>query len=88
MATALPRRIEQLSEYGFYQPMVRSMLRSSAFQARDWTSAESGVSDNHRKAKFEGTTRSVERQMKQDRSHWERLSNAVSRVLAAAGNDA
>ena len=83
----IARRIEQLSgneillnQGTIYASLVR-------LQQRGWISAEWGVSDNNRKAKFYAITRSGRSRMKHDRSHWQRLSNVVSRVLAAAGGN-
>ena len=83
----IARRIEQLSgneillnQGTIYASLVR-------LQQRGWISAEWGVSENNRKAKFYSITRLGKRQMKQDRSYWERLSNVVTRVLMAAGNN-
>jgi len=82
----IARRIEQLSgnelllnQGTIYASLVR-------LQQRGWIGAKWGVSDNNRKAKFYAITRSGKLQMKQDRSHWERLSNVVARVLAAGGD--
>jgi PadR family transcriptional regulator PadR len=77
------RRIEQLSgnevllnQGTIYASLVR-------LQQRGWIAAEWGVSDNNRKAKFYSITRSGKRQMKADRTQWERLAAAMARVLAA-----
>jgi PadR family transcriptional regulator PadR len=78
----IARRIEQLSgneillnQGTIYASLVR-------LQQRGWIKAEWGVSENNRKAKFYGITKAGRRQMKEDRSYWERLSTVMSRVLA------
>jgi PadR family transcriptional regulator len=83
----IARRIEQLSgdevllnQGTIYASLVR-------LQQRGWISAEWGVSDNNRKAKFYDITKAGKRQMKQDRSDWERLSSVMNRVLAASHGD-
>src|ERR1700728_1755552 len=83
----IARRIEQVSgeevllnQGTIYASLVR-------LQQRGWISAEWGVSDNHRKAKFYAITRHGRKQMKQDRTYWERLSSVVTRVLTAAGDN-
>ena len=83
----IARRIEQLSgdqvllnQGTIYASLVR-------LQQRGWISAEWGVSDNNRKAKFYTITKSGKRQMKQDRSEWERLSSVMTRVLTATSGD-
>lgn len=80
----LARRIEQLGGEGvalnqgtIYASLVR-------LQQRGWIDAKWGVSDTNRKAKFYSITRSGRRQMKEDRWQWERLANAMGRVLAVA----
>ena len=83
----IARRIEQVSgdvvllnQGTIYASLVR-------LQQRGWVCAEWGTSINNRRAKFYAITRSGKRQMKQDRFYWERLSNVVTRVLVAAGNN-
>jgi len=78
------RRIEQLSgdqvllnQGTIYASLVR-------LQYRSWIAAEWGVSDNNRKAKFYSITKTGRRQMKEDKSQWERLAAVMGRVLAAA----
>ncbi len=53
-------------------------------QQRGWISAEWGTSDNNRKAKFYAITKAGKRQMKQDKSQWERLAAVMGRVFAAS----
>ncbi|MBV9506746.1 MAG: helix-turn-helix transcriptional regulator, partial [Acidobacteriia bacterium] len=52
-------------------------------QQRGWISAAWGVSDNNRKAKYYSITKAGKRQMKAERTNWERLSAVIGRVLAA-----
>ena len=79
----IARRIEQLSgdevllnQGTIYASLVR-------LQQRGWISADWGVSDNNRKAKFYSITKSGKRQVKTERSNWERLAAVIGRVLAA-----
>ena len=83
----IARRIEQLSENEILLNQGTIYASLVRLQQRGWISAEWGVSENNRKAKFYSITRLGKRQMKQDRSYWERLSNVVTRVLMAAGNN-
>lgn len=83
----IARRIEQLSgneillnQGTIYASLVR-------LQQRNWIKAEWGVSNNNRKAKFYTITKAGRRQMKEDRSYWERLSTVVSRVLAPVAGE-
>lgn len=80
----IARRIEQLSgnevllnQGTIYASLVR-------LQQRVWIAAEWGVSNNNRKAKFYSITKAGKRQMKKDKSQWERLAAVMGRVLAAA----
>ena len=76
------RRIEQVSgnqvllnQGTIYASLVR-------LQQRGWISAEWGVSDNNRKAKFYAITRKGRRRLAEDAAHWQRLSGVIGRVLA------
>jgi PadR family transcriptional regulator PadR len=83
----IARRIEQLSENEILLNQGTIYASLVRLQQRGWISAEWGVSDNNRKAKFYAITRSGKQQMKQDRTYWERLSSVVTRVLTAAGDN-
>jgi PadR family transcriptional regulator PadR len=79
------RRIEQLSgnevllnQGTIYASLVR-------LQQRGWIAAEWGVSGNNRKAKFYSITKAGKRQMKAERTPWERLAAVMGRVLARPG---
>ena len=51
-------------------------------QQRGWISAEWGTSTNNRKAKFYSITKRGRKQLSEDTAYWQRLSDAVGRVLA------
>jgi transcriptional regulator len=77
----IARRIEQtsddkvlLNQGTIYASLVR-------LQQRDWISAEWGVSDNNRKAKFYSITRGGRKQLAKDTAYWQRLSEVMGRVL-------
>jgi PadR family transcriptional regulator, regulatory protein PadR len=78
----IARRIEQVSgeevllnQGTIYASLVR-------LQQRGWISAEWGVSDNNRKAKFYGITRQGRKQLIQDTAYWRRLAALMGRMLA------
>ena len=80
----IARRIEQLSgnevllnQGTIYASLVR-------LQQRGWISAKWGVSDSNRKAKFYAITKAGTRQMKADRTEWERLATVMGRILAVS----
>ncbi len=77
----IARRIEQVSgeevllnQGTIYAALVR-------LQQRGWISAESGASDNNRKAKFYSITRAGAKQLANDVAYWTRLSKVMERVL-------
>ena len=78
----IARRIEQMSgeevllnQGTIYASLVR-------LQQRGWISAECGVSDNNRKAKFYAITRQGRKQLTQDTAYWRRLTDLMGRMLA------
>jgi PadR family transcriptional regulator PadR len=78
----IARRIEQVSreevllnQGTIYASLVR-------LQQRGWISAEWGVSDNKRKAKFYAITRQGRKQLARDTAYWQRLTGLMGRMLA------
>ncbi len=80
----LARRIEQLGGDGVLLNQGTIYASLVRLQQRGWISAEWGVSDSNRKAKFYSITKAGRRQMKEDRSQWERLASVMGRVLAVS----
>jgi len=83
----IARRIEQtsgnevlLNQGTIYASLVR-------LQQRGWISAEWGISDNNRKAKFYSITKRGRKQLTEDAAYWPRLSLVMSRVLSTVAND-
>jgi PadR family transcriptional regulator, regulatory protein PadR len=77
-------RIEQLSENALLLNQGAIYASLVRLQQRGWTRAEWGISDHNRRAKFYTIAKAGKRQMKEDRSYWERLSAVRARVLAGA----
>lgn len=79
----IARRIEQVSEdqvllnQGTIYP---SLVR---LQQRGWISSAWGVSESNRKAKFYSLTRAGKRQVKAERTNWQRFSTVMGQVLAS-----
>ena len=78
----IARRIEQVSgeevllnQGTIYASLVR-------LQQRGWISAEWGVSENHRKAKFYAITCHGRKQLAQNTAYWRRLTDLMGRILA------
>ena len=65
-----------LNQGTIYASLVR-------LQQRGWIAAAWGVSDNNRKAKFYSITKAGKRQVKEERSNWQRIASVIGRVLAA-----
>jgi transcriptional regulator len=83
----IARRIEQLSENAILLNQGTIYASLVRLQQRGWIKGEWGISDSNRRAKFYTITKAGKRQMKEDRSHWERLAAVMARVLAAAGEN-
>jgi transcriptional regulator len=78
----IARRIEQVSgneillnQGTIYASLVR-------LQQRHWISAEWGISENNRKAKYYALTKDGLKQLARDSAYWHRLASVVARVLA------
>jgi PadR family transcriptional regulator len=78
----IARRIEQVSgdqvllnQGTIYASLVR-------LQNRGWISAEWGLSENNRRAKFYAITRSGRKQLAADAEHWQKLSTIIGKMLA------
>src|SRR5690348_5186520 len=67
----IARRIEQLSDNQILLNQGTIYASLVRLQQRGWISAEWGLSDNNRKAKFYAITRAGKQQMKHDRTYWE-----------------
>lgn len=76
-------RIEQVSgetlrvNQGSLYPALRRLER------RGWIKAEWGVSENNRRARFYHLTKSGKKRLEQETREWERLSQAIGRILEA-----
>ncbi len=80
-------RIEQISrdklqiqQGSLYPALYR--LEHQGFIASEW-----GESENKRKAKFYSLTSAGRRQLRDEVAYWQRLSEAITLVLAAAPED-
>lgn len=80
----IARRIEQLSQDQVLLNQGTIYASLVRLQQRGWISAAWGVSDNNRKAKYYAITKAGKRQVKAERSNWQRLAAVIGRVLAAS----
>jgi transcriptional regulator len=53
-------------------------------EEQGWIEAEWGASENNRRAKFYSLTRAGRKQLAAETSNWERLCEAISRVMQTA----
>ena len=53
-------------------------------EERGWVSSEWGVSENKRRAKFYKLTRAGRKRLEGEQANWERVSQAVTRILQTA----
>lgn len=53
-------------------------------EERGWITSEWGVSDNNRRAKFYKLTRAGRKQLDAESANWERVSQAITRILQTA----
>jgi PadR family transcriptional regulator, regulatory protein PadR len=66
---------ELLVEHGALYPALQRL------EAREWISAEWGISDNNRRARFYAMTKAGRKQLTVETSRWRRLAGAIGRVL-------
>src|SRR4030095_12434252 len=53
-------------------------------EERGWVSSEGGVSENNRGAKFYKWTRAGRKRLEGEQANWERVSQAITRILQTA----
>ncbi|MGI9108299.1 MAG: PadR family transcriptional regulator [Pyrinomonadaceae bacterium] len=53
-------------------------------EERGWITSEWGLSENNRRAKFYKVTRAGLKQFEAERANWERISQAITRILQTA----
>jgi transcriptional regulator len=81
---AIAQRIEQLSNdvlrinQGSLYPALQRLERQG------WITADWGVSETNRRARFYRLTAAGRRRLRQEREDWERLSAAISLVMRTA----
>lgn len=53
-------------------------------EERGWITSEWGVSDNNRRAKFYKLTRAGRKQLDAESANWDRVSQAITRIMQVA----
>src|SRR3954454_16971598 len=82
---AIAKTIERNSEdvlqveQGSLYPALHRLIK------RGWISADEGVSENNRRAKFYRLTAKGRKQLATETSKWERLARAIGGILRATG---
>ena len=66
----------QLNQGTLYPALLR-------LEQQGWLRAEWGVSENNRKARYYSITRSGKKQLAEERAEWNRMSEAIERLLEA-----
>jgi PadR family transcriptional regulator PadR len=77
----IARRIEQISEDMLQLnqgTIYASLLR---LQQNRWISANWGVSENNRKAKFYAITKSGRKQLAAEQENWQKIAGVIGRML-------
>jgi transcriptional regulator len=64
-----------LVEQGSLYPALHRLIK------RGWISAEAGISENNRRAKFYRLTAKGRKQLALETTKWEKLAQAISRIL-------
>ena len=72
------RDVLQLNEGTVYTSLLRLMQQG-------WITAEWGISDNNRKAKFYSITARGKKQLAVETENWQRISGVVGRLLRLEG---
>lgn len=80
IATTIERTSDDVLQidHGSLYPALHRLLR------RGWIGAEWGTSDNNRRAKFYSLTAAGRRQLLQEATKWDRMVEAVARVMNPA----
>jgi transcriptional regulator len=85
---AIAKNIERNSdevlqvEQGSLYPALHRLIK------RGWISAEEGISENNRRAKFYRLTAKGRKQLRVETSRWERMARAIAGILNPAGQEA
>jgi PadR family transcriptional regulator PadR len=82
---AIAQRLQQVSKEALQVQQGSLYPALHRLEDRGWVKAEWRKSDTGRDAKFYVLTKTGARQLKQERSDWERLSKAIALVLRTAG---
>jgi transcriptional regulator len=68
-------------EQGSLYPALHRLIK------RRWIAVEDGISENNRRAKFYRLTRQGRRQLAVETSRWDKLAQAIARILRPAEHE-
>jgi transcriptional regulator len=77
----ISRMIQQTSEEVFLVDHGSLYLALQRLEEKEWVSAEWGVSENNRKARFYSLTAKGREQLAEKTSQWRRLARAMGQIL-------
>jgi transcriptional regulator len=72
----ISRDVLQLNQGTLYPALLR-------LEQQGWIQAEWGISENNRRARFYSITRVGKKQLATERANWDRVSEAIQRLLKA-----
>src|SRR4051812_22995384 len=83
IAKTIERSSEEvlLVEQGSLYPALHRLIK------RGWISAEEGISENNRRAKFYRLTAKGRKQLTIETTRWEKLARAIAGILRPAGGE-
>jgi PadR family transcriptional regulator PadR len=82
---AVAQRLQQITREALQVPQGSLYPALHRLEERGWLRAEWKNTDTGREAKFYVLTKAGQRQLERERSDWERLSEAIARVLKTSG---
>jgi len=81
----IARRIEQIGEDALQINQGTIYLCLVRLVNKRWISAEWGISENNRKARFYTITKSGRKQLAAEAEHWQRIAGVIGRLLELEG---
>src|SRR6202020_2616496 len=81
----IARSIQRQSEEVFFVDHGSLYLALQRLEDKQWISAEWGVSENNRKARFYSLTKQGREQLLQKENEWQRLTRAMGLILGSEG---
>ncbi|MGA2262589.1 MAG: PadR family transcriptional regulator [Acidobacteriota bacterium] len=80
----ISRRIQQVSDNALQLTQGTIYPALLRLEQRGWITAEWGISDQNRKARFYSITKAGRKQLREETESWERMMAIINRVLEGA----